>query len=101
MFAAARKSGHKGRAPRASADQAPQIAKIRAMLAADGLPDSYAEGILRRIFKHEHRVPLTWAKPPELGKVIAALEYRRRRLEKRAAAAGGRQGSRKRGTGND
>lgn len=85
-FAAARKSGHKGKAPKAPPETERQVAKIRAMLAEDWLPDSYAESILRRMTKHPHRTPLTWAYGHQLRDVIAALEYRRRRIEKRKQA---------------
>ena len=84
QFAPARRSGHKRVQPKASPETEPQISKIRALLAQDGLPDSYAEAILKRMCSHPHHVPLTWAKPAQLRDVIAALEYRRQRILKRA-----------------
>jgi len=83
-FAPALKSGHKRKAPKAPPETKRQVAKIRAMLAEDGLPDSYAEAILKRMCSHPHWTPLTWAAPAQLRDVIAALEYRRKRILKRA-----------------
>lgn len=84
VFKPARKSGHKRKPARAPVETERQIRKIRAMLADDGLPDSYAEAILKRMTKHPHRVPLVWANGEQLRNVIAALEYRRARLEERS-----------------
>ena len=84
-FRPARKSGLKRRPPAPPPDTERQIRKIRAMLAEDGLPDAYAEAILRRMCSHSHRVPLQWASSKQLGNVIAALSYRKKRTEKRAA----------------
>ena len=33
---------------------------------------------------HLHRVPLEWASSEQLGKVIAALSYRKKRMQQRA-----------------
>ena len=57
------------------------------MLAEDGLPDSYAEAILQRMCSHPHRVPLQWASSKQLGDVIAAVSYRKKRIEQRAKIA--------------
>ncbi len=84
VFKPARKSGHKRKPARAPVETERQVRKIRAMLADDGLPDSYAEAILKRMTKHPHRVPLAWANGEQLRNVIASLEYRRRRIEERA-----------------
>ena len=83
-FEPARKSGLKRKPPASPPDTERQIAKIRAMLAEDSLPDAYAEAILRRQCSHPHRVPLQWARSEQLGKVIAALAYRKKRMAKRA-----------------
>ncbi|MDE0125354.1 MAG: regulatory protein GemA [Bryobacterales bacterium] len=93
----ARKSGLKRNPPEPPPETARQIRKIRAMLADDGLPDSYAEAILQRMCSHSHRVPLQWATGKQLGNVIAALNYRKKRIRKRAAAKGGsgRKGERR------
>ena len=85
-FGPARKSGLKRNPPKPPPGTELQIRKIRAMLAEDSLPDSYAEAILQRMCSHSHRVPLQWASSEQLGKVIAALSYRKRRIERRAAA---------------
>ena len=52
-------------------------------------PRSYAEGILRRMTSDNHRTPLEWAKPRQLGDVIAALENHRKRHGEGAAKAAG------------
>lgn len=93
----ARKSGLKRNPPEPPPETARQIRKIRAMLAEDGLPDSYAEAILQRMCSHPHWVPLQWASGKQLGNVIAALNYRKKRMRKRAAAGGGsgRKGKRR------
>ena len=85
-FRPARKSGLKRNPPAPPPETARQIRKVRAMLADDGLPDSYAEAILQRMCSHPHRVPLQWATGKQLGNVIAALSYRKKRMAKRAAA---------------
>lgn len=87
-FRPARKSGLKRIPPEPPPETARQIRKIRAMLADDGLPDSYAEAILQRMCSPSHRVPLQWANGKQLGNVIAALNYRKKRMEKRAAHEG-------------
>ena len=62
-----------------------QIREIRAMLAEDRLPDAYAEAILKQMCLHPHRFPLQRASSEQLGKVIAALSYRKKRVDRRAA----------------
>ena len=93
----ARKSGLKRNPPEPPPETARQIRKIRAMLADNGLPDSYAEAILQRMCSYSHRVPLQWATGKQLGHVIAALNYRKKRIRKRAATEGdsGRKGERR------
>ena len=82
-FAPARKSGLKRNPPKPPPETERQIRKIRAMLAEDALPDSYAEAILKRQCSHPHRAPLQWASGEQLRGVIAALAVRKRRLEQR------------------
>ena len=89
-FEPARKSGLKRKPPASPPDTERQIAKIRAMLAEDGLPDAYAEAILKRQCSHPHGVPLQWVSSKQLGNVIAALAYRKKRMAKRAGEQGGR-----------
>ena len=83
-FKPARNSGHKLKAPKAPPETERQVAKIRAMLAEDSLPDAYAEAILKRMTRHPHHVPLTWAYSRQLRDVIAVLNYRKKKIEKRA-----------------
>ena len=83
-FRPARKSGLKRNRPTPPPETERQIRKIRAMLAEDGLPDAYAEAILKQMCSHPHRVPLEWASSEQLGKVIAALSYRKKRMQQRA-----------------
>ena len=78
----------RGRKRRRTAD-APQekrrlIAKIEAMLAEAGRPVEYAEAILRKMTRHEHKTPLAWASPSQLRDVVAALVYDRKRRSRRA-----------------
>ena len=82
-FGPARKSGLKQNPPAPPPETERQVRKIRAMLAEDGLPDAYAEGILRRQCSHPHRVPLQWANSEQLRGVIAALAERAKRQEKK------------------
>jgi len=83
-FRPARKSGLRRKPPAPPPETERQARKIRAMLAEDGLPDTYAEAIPQRMCSHPHRVPLQWASSKQLGNVIAALSYRKRRIERRA-----------------
>lgn len=63
--------------PRPAPDRAPLIAKIYALLGAR--PVAYAEGILARMYGHRAPARLEWADSEMLRKVVAALEYDRRR----------------------
>ena len=81
-FRPARRSGLRRKPPAPPPETERQI---RAMLAEDGLPDSYAETILQRMCSHPHRLPLQWASSKQLGDVIASLSYRKKRIEKRVA----------------
>jgi phage gp16-like protein len=53
-------------------------AKIRKQLEAQGLSAKYADGIAKRMFGIER---WEWCKPEQLRKIVAALEYRRKREE--------------------
>jgi len=53
-----------------------QLSKIRAYLADAGLPDSYGDGIAKRVVKRER---LEFCNSDDLAKIIAALEYDQRR----------------------
>ena len=68
--------------PRLGPDVANLIRKIDALCInhpGGRKPRSYAEGILRHMTSHPHRTPLEWARPPDLVKVIQALEIDRKR----------------------
>ena len=43
------------------------------MLAEDGLPDAYAEAILKQMCSHPHRVPLEWASSEQANRLGAAF----------------------------
>jgi phage gp16-like protein len=70
--------GKRGRNPRKGTPRkdTPQLRKIEALLADTGRPWSYGHAIARRICKVER---LEWCKPDDLRKIIAALEYDRKR----------------------
>lgn len=72
------------RTPDAPQEKRRLIAKIEAMLAEAGRPVEYAEAILRKMTRHEHKTPLAWASPPQLRDVVAALVYDRKRRSRRA-----------------
>ena len=64
------------------------IRKIDALLIdAGNRPRSYAEAMLKRMTRHPHRTPLEWAAPPQLVKLVQALEIEKRRRQKREGAA--------------
>ena len=76
----------KGKRPKVAPEKARLIRKIDAVLIDAGdRPRSYAEGILQRMTKYPHRAPLEWATPPQLVKLVQALEIEKRRRLKRAA----------------
>ncbi|MDE0124239.1 MAG: DUF1018 domain-containing protein [Bryobacterales bacterium] len=73
--------------PRPAPERERLIRKIDALLIdAGNRPRLYAERILRRMTRHPHDAPLEWAKPPQLLKVVQALEIEKRRREARARA---------------
>lgn len=51
-----------------------------------GLPDSCVGAMLRRMCSQPHLVLLQWATGKQLGNVIAAPSYCKKRIEKRAVA---------------
>lgn len=57
-----------------SVHRAPLIAKIRALLGER--PEAYADGMARRMF---HVQRFEWCTPDQLRRIVAALEYDRRR----------------------
>lgn len=60
-----------------SDDRASLVRKVYALLG--GRPVAYAEGILRHMYGERAPHHLEWATPTQLRKVVAALEYDRRR----------------------
>ncbi len=62
-----------------SGDRSPQLRKIEALLADAKRPWAYADGIARRMFGVDK---VQFCPPDQLGAVIAALEYDRKRREK-------------------
>ena len=79
---APRPTAPRRRSGKKSAD--PMVRKIYALLGAR--PASYAVGILRRMFGAQAPDAIEWATGEQMRKVIAALEYDRRR---KAARGGG------------
>jgi phage gp16-like protein len=63
--------------PRPAADRAPLLGKIYAMLG--DRPAGYAEGILKRMYGEAAPARLEWASQEQLRKVVAALNYDKRR----------------------
>jgi phage gp16-like protein len=63
-------------------DVAPMVEKIEAMLQDAGREWPYAHGMARRMFGVAR---VEWLRPDQLHKLIAALEYDRRRRAKRGA----------------
>ena len=57
---------------RPAGDKADLLAKIQAFLAEAKRPDSYADGMAKRICNIEK---VEWCTPEQLGKIIAALAY--------------------------
>lgn len=71
------------RSPVPGPERGPLLRKIHALLGKR--PVAYAEAILRRQLGVRAPARLEWAKPDDLRKVVAALEYDRGRKAKRAA----------------
>ena len=75
--------GRKGRRIRPSSDKRPLLGKIYKLLGDQ--PDKYAVVILQRMYGPGAPDRLEWATPQQLHKVVAALNYDRRRRAKRQA----------------
>lgn len=69
------KSKRKSR-PRPSQDREALVGKVRALLHGMSLPDEYADGTARNMFHVER---FEWLKPDQLHRLVAALEYHKRR----------------------
>jgi phage gp16-like protein len=64
------------RAPEAGFDKAPMLKKIAAILGDLGLQWRYADGVSRQMFSVDS---CSWCTPEQLHKVIAVLEYHRKK----------------------
>lgn len=71
-FKARRKRG-----PTPAGDRSPLLNKVYALLG--DRPVTYAEGILRHMYRDTAPARLEWATPEQLHKVVAALSYDKRR----------------------
>ncbi len=71
-FTARRKRG-----PTPAGDRSPLLNKVFALLG--DRPVTYAEGILRHMYRDAAPARLEWANPEQLRKVVAALSYDKRR----------------------
>lgn len=69
------KSKRKSR-PRPSQDREALVGKMRALLHGLNLPDEYADGMSKKMFHVER---YEWCNPDQLHRLVAALEYHRRR----------------------
>ena len=69
--------------PAPAKDKVAQVRKIRALLIyLDNKPDAYADGMSKHMFKVDR---FEWCTGAQLGKIIAALEYSKKRMECAAA----------------
>ena len=75
--------GRRDRRIRPSSDRRPLLGKIYKLLG--DLPGKYAVAILQRMYGLGAPARLEWATPQQLHKVVAALNYDRRRRAKRRA----------------
>lgn len=74
--------------PAPAADKAALVGKIRALLIAlDNKPDAYADGMARKMFGVER---MEWCSAPQLGKMVAALNYSLARQNKTVPSPSGR-----------
>jgi hypothetical protein len=70
-----------GRKPQVAADRQALVDKIEALLTAAARPWNYVRAMARRMFGVDQ---LEWATADQLRRLVAALEYDRRRREGRA-----------------
>jgi hypothetical protein len=70
-----------GRKPQVPADRQALVDKLEALLADAARPWNYARAMAKRMF---HMDQLEWATADQLRRLVAALEYDRRRREGRA-----------------
>jgi phage gp16-like protein len=72
-----------GKKPQVPADRQALVDKLEAQLAAAARPWNYVRAMAKRMF---HVDQLEWATAEQLRKLVAALEYDRRRREQRRSA---------------
>lgn len=72
-----KKKGQYNRTPNATWDKEPMLKKIGALLRVMNLNWHYADGIARRMFKVD---VASWCAPEQLHSIVAALEYKRRKI---------------------
>jgi phage gp16-like protein len=75
------KSKRKSR-PRPSQDREALVGKVRAMLRGMDLSDEYADGMSKKMFHVER---YEWCNPDQLHRLVAALEYHKRRSQRKPA----------------
>ena len=75
-FKPAKKTVKRGVRPEVPADRAAQVANIEALLAGAGRPRAYVDAMAKRMC---HVDALRFCASEQLGKLIAALKYDRRR----------------------
>jgi phage gp16-like protein len=63
----------------AGTDRAPLLAKLQAIMHADGHTEGYVLGISRRMYGDHAPAELKWHSPKQLRALIAALMYYRKR----------------------
>lgn len=68
--------------PKGAADRGPMHRKIAALLRDGGYPDSYADGIAKKMFGIDS---VKFCQPDQLRKIIAALTYNQRRQARKEA----------------
>jgi len=66
----------RGKPKNPPAERSALLSKVEAYLAEAGRPWSYADAMAKRICKVEK---IAWCEPEDLAKIVAALEYDRRR----------------------
>jgi phage gp16-like protein len=71
-----------GKKPLVAADRQPLVDKIEALLADGAKPWNYARAMAQRMFK----LQLEWCGPEQLHRLVAALEYDKRRRRQRKPA---------------
>lgn len=69
----------KGKRIKPADERAPLLSKVYALLYHLDLSIEYAEGILKKMFKDKAPAKLEWANSSQLHKLVASLEYHKKR----------------------